>query len=183
METVFLNFYIFALALVFALLEIQIEGAHGWAANLPTWRSKKQFFGKPLTGYHLSIFILTLLIFHFPYIFGLTFTINNELRLVSLLLIFIVLWDFLWFVLNPNYPLKNFKKEFISWHKKWFLLAPADYYYGIAFSLLVLIPLYFIEGSPNIFSWWLQNILLFSLSTTILIAITHYVLKINRWKR
>ena len=30
------NIYLFVLAVVLAILEIQIEGKHGWAMNLPT---------------------------------------------------------------------------------------------------------------------------------------------------
>jgi hypothetical protein len=30
--------FLLASATAFALLEIQIEGRHGWAENLPTWR-------------------------------------------------------------------------------------------------------------------------------------------------
>ena len=46
---------VFASALSFALLEIQIEGRAGWASNLPTWRIENQwtrrfFSARPLTG-------------------------------------------------------------------------------------------------------------------------------------
>ena len=53
--------FLFAYALLFALAEIEIEGAHGWAEKLPTWyrvtpRYARLFglflSGKPLTGYH-----------------------------------------------------------------------------------------------------------------------------------
>jgi len=38
MDVITTNIYIFVMATVLALLEIQIEGANGWARNLPTWR-------------------------------------------------------------------------------------------------------------------------------------------------
>ena len=45
-------------AVLFALLEIQIEGPNGWASSLPTWRVENRwtrlfYSSKPLTGYHL----------------------------------------------------------------------------------------------------------------------------------
>lgn len=30
--------YVFIMALVLAILEVQIEGINGWAKNIPTWR-------------------------------------------------------------------------------------------------------------------------------------------------
>jgi hypothetical protein len=53
-----LLFWVFLPAFFFANVEIQIEGAHGWAASLPTWRIEKHQLldifcgGRPMTGYH-----------------------------------------------------------------------------------------------------------------------------------
>jgi hypothetical protein len=50
------------LALFFAQTEIQIEGAAGWAAALPTWRIEHHWLldlfwgGRPMTGYHAWCF-------------------------------------------------------------------------------------------------------------------------------
>ncbi len=46
------------LAFFFAEVEIQIKGAQGWAAGLPTWRIEQHWLldifwgGRPMTGYH-----------------------------------------------------------------------------------------------------------------------------------
>jgi len=32
------SIYLFVVALVLAFLEVQIEGKHGWASKLPTWK-------------------------------------------------------------------------------------------------------------------------------------------------
>ena len=58
--------YLLISALVFARLEIEIEGPHGWAEKLPTWRINNRwtrlFYGsRPLTGYHLWMQIFVLL--------------------------------------------------------------------------------------------------------------------------
>ncbi|MBI4036842.1 hypothetical protein HY385_00245, partial [Candidatus Daviesbacteria bacterium] len=76
MDIMLTNIYLFLMATVLAILEIQIEGKHGWAKNLPTWRPKSQSFfvklyskmmsGKEMTGYHLSMFSFVVLIFHLP---------------------------------------------------------------------------------------------------------------------
>lgn len=179
------NLYIFLVATVLAILEIQIEGEFGWAKNLPTWRPKGTWYtklyerimsGREFTGYHLTMFSFVFLIFHLPYVFGLPFNLMDELRTMSFFFIFIVLWDFLWFVLNPYYPLSKFKAEHIWWHKKWALGAPVDYYGGILVSLLIIIP------SAD-YLWWLENVLLFGLETLILSLLTIYILKIDRWKK
>lgn len=184
MDVVFTNIYIFILAVSLAILEIQIEGAHGWAKNLPTWRPKDKWFvriyekimsGREFTGYHLTMFIFVLLILHLPYVFGLTLTIEHWLRTISLFFIFIVLWDFLWFVLNPHYPLSRFKKEHILWHKKWLLGAPVDYWASLILSFLIIIP-------TQDFSWWIFNITLFLIFTFSLTLFTLYVLKIDKWQ-
>jgi hypothetical protein len=192
MNLIVTNVYLFVLAVVLALLEIQIEGAHGWAQNLPTWRPKntkfwklyRKFMGdKEPTGYHLTMFTFVLLILHLPYVFGLDLNIFNWLKTLSLFFMFIVLWDFLWFVLNPHYPLKHFSKEHIWWHKKWWGRLPIDYYFGIIVSWLVLLPIILDSHQATIFDWWLFNLLLFLGETLFIIAFASFVLKINNWNR
>lgn len=173
------------MAVTLAILEIQIEGAHGWAKNLPTWRPHpknpisqvwtKIMSGKEATGYHLAMFLFVLLIFHLPYVFGLPLTINHELRTLSLYFMFVVLWDFLWFVLNPHHPLSLFKKEHIEIHKKWIGRIPLDYPISIFMSFLVILPI-------GEFNFWLINFSLFALQTLLIILFSLYVLKIDHWK-
>ena len=51
--------FILIAAFVFAKLEIEVEGPHGWAEKLPTWRIEHHFLldwlfgGRPLTSYHV----------------------------------------------------------------------------------------------------------------------------------
>ena len=42
---IILKLFIFSIvmAYIMAKLEIEIEGQHGWAAKLPTWRIKNKF--------------------------------------------------------------------------------------------------------------------------------------------
>lgn len=191
MNLVITNLYLFIMATVLALLEIQIEGEGGWAKNLPTWRPhpdnvigkvyKKILSGKELTGYHTLMFTFVLLVFHLPYVFGLTFTLEHWLQTLSLFFIFIALWDFLWFVFNPYHPLKNFAKNNPN-HKAFFLGMPTDYYFSILISLLVVIPIY-LMGNSGIIAWWSENIVLFVMETVAVILFSLYVLDIDNWQK
>lgn len=191
MGIIITNIYLFLMAAVLAILEIQIEGQHGWAKNLPTWRPhsskwyvrlySKAMSGKELTGYHASMFTFVALIFHLPYLFGLPLTIENWSKTLSLILLFFVFWDFLWFVLNPYYPLKQFKKEYQINHQKWFLGLPTDYWGGAAASLLVLVPAAYFFHLNYLYQWWLTNFGLFLIQTIFVILFTLYVLKIDNW--
>lgn len=186
------NIYIFILAVFLAILEIQIEGPHGWAKNLPTWRPKskglilrlyqKLMSDREATGYHMVMFTFVLLIFHLPYFFGLSISWEHWLQTMSYFFIFVVLWDFLWFVLNPHYPLKQFKKEHIWWHKRWRLGLPVDYYGSVILSLMILLPFIWLHSDLSLLAWWLVNIVAFLLETFILIFFTLYVLKIVNWR-
>lgn len=131
---VFILFLLFS-AGVFSLIEIQAEGANGWAANFPTWRldnnlTKRFMNGKPLTGYHLYFFIFMMMMVHLPY--GLGFarpSLAGELRIIAYLILFFIVEDFLWFVFNPAFGLKKFKAEYIWWHAPdWWWIMPSGYW-------------------------------------------------------
>ncbi|MBU1202893.1 hypothetical protein KKH39_02530 [Patescibacteria group bacterium] len=184
-ELIITNIYIFVLATVLAILEIQIEGPNGWAKNLPTWRPKgnnffiriyKKFMSdREVTGYHITMFSFVFLILHLPYVFGMAPSMFNWLRTISFFFIFVVLWDFLWFVLNPYHPLKTFSGDHIWWHKKWFAGLPRDYYLSILLSGLVLLPIVWHYHTVGIIYWWLINLALFIFQTIMLILFTLYI--------
>ncbi len=187
------NFYIFILGIVLAILEIQIEGPYGWAKNLPTWRPQgnnwlircytKFMSGREATGYHAAMFTFVLLVLHLPYVFGYHLNVINWSMTISLFFIFIILWDFLWFVLNPYHPLKKFSAEHIWWHKKWWGRVPRDYYLSILLSLMVLLPAILIYQKNGLFYWWLNNMFLFIIEVALTIWFTLIVLKIDNWKK
>ena len=58
---------------------------------------------RPLTGYHVYAFTIPLLILHFPYVMGVDWTLAGELRTIATYFVLAVVWDYLWFVLNPAY--------------------------------------------------------------------------------
>ena len=195
MHVLLINFYIFFMAIVLAILEIQIEGEHGWAKNLPTWRPSihswyaraygKLMGGKDLTGYHVTMFFFVLLIFHLPFIFGLPWSFVLWVKVLSYYFLFLIVWDFLWFVLNPHFPLRQFRKEHIWWHKKWMLGLPIDYFSGLIVSFLILIPgkLLFAKDAVGLFTWWFTNIRFFAMELIVVILIAEFVLKLNNFGR
>ena len=124
--------FMILLALVLALWEIQIEGKDGWASKTPAWRIEKGWpvklmGGRPITGYHVFMTLFLVAVVHLPLFFT-----PWSWRLESLLLGFYVgmvfLEDFLWFVLNPHYGVKNFRKGKIWWHRTWWGPVPALYW-------------------------------------------------------
>jgi hypothetical protein len=150
--TVTMGLYFFVIAFVLAQLEIQIEGAHGWAARLPTWRWETpgvlRWAGKPITGYHVFLLTFILLFMHLP-LMHVGFSLEREAELLSMFFLLAVFWDFLWFVCNPHFGLARFRPEQVWWFKKWFLGLPASYFSGLALSLAVYGAATLVPGSPS----------------------------------
>ena len=136
--------FTFFVAYCVAKLEINIEGKHGWAENLPTWRKKysamKLFWGKsPATGYHLWLFTSIFVFFHFPFFLVGEWSLAWELRITSLYFFFWIIEDFLWFILNPYFGLSKFNKKNIPWHPNWFGPLPMSYYRFFMGGILFLV--------------------------------------------
>lgn len=173
-------FYLFFLSLILAVFEIQVEGKDGWAKNLPTWRPPgdkwySKVYGKiagekELTGYHLLFLILILSFLHYPYFSGKIWNLSSEYITMSLFLIVNVVWDFLWFVLNPYYDFMHFWKGLTWWHKKWFLHLPTGYWFALAASAVLYTRL---SLRAALLKEWLEIIALFSILifSTIIFAI------------
>lgn len=124
-----------ALATVFALLEIEIEGDGGWAARLPTWRWENRLTrwllgARPVTGYWLYIHLFVLGLLHAPYALALIPpSAAAELRILAFWVLLWLLEDFLWFVLNPAWGLNRFRRECIPWHAEaWWWVMPREYW-------------------------------------------------------
>jgi hypothetical protein len=133
-------------ALLMACLEIEIEAAHGWAERLPTWYrtsgAQARVFavlssGKPLTGYHFFLLPLTLLSFHLPFVFGSPWNAARELAVMAAWVSWLAAWDLLWFVLNPAYGWRRFRRERVWWHRVWIGRVPLDYILALVASLSV----------------------------------------------
>jgi hypothetical protein len=136
--------WVLLLAYFFAQVEIQIEGAGGWAANLPTWRIESHWLldifwgGRAMTGYHAWVFPFVALFFHFPLFFIGDWSWRAEARVVACIMIFWVAEDFVWFICNPAYGLARFNPADIVWHKHWIAFAPTDYWVSTAVAGVLL---------------------------------------------
>ena len=140
MTPFYLLFLVLA-ALLWAKLEIEVEGKDGWAASLPTWRIEKHVLldwlwgGRPLTGYHVWAFLFVLFLFHLPFLWIGRWTLGLELKLLGGYTLFWVVEDLLWFVLNPHYGWRKFRSEHVWWHKRWVLGFPLDYWILVPLGL------------------------------------------------
>ncbi len=115
---------------MWALIEIEIEGKYGWSEKTETWyRYSPQNFinkfmgGKPLTGYHIMVFGTAMLVSHLPFVFELPWNFTNELWILAIYLTWTPLWDYLWFVFNPNYQASDFRKNKLWWYQNSYWLA------------------------------------------------------------
>ncbi|HEX2503110.1 MAG TPA: hypothetical protein VHK00_04140 [Miltoncostaeaceae bacterium] len=136
-----------ALALWFALIEIEIEGPHGWAVRLPTWFRTRGpagrvygalSGGKPLTGYHLFMASLPLVILHLPFGYGVDWSWAAEVMVLATYLAFAIGWDYLWFILNPFFGLGRFRRGEVWWYSgPWIGRLPWEYYLAVAASFAV----------------------------------------------
>lgn len=142
MPVLLLKYFIFCFitAILLALLEIQIEGSNGWAQRLPTWRFRLKLIDflrglqGDFSGYHIYFFISVLALLHIPFLF-MMWDLHTELIILSSYVLLTNIEDFMWFVLNPHFGIKKFKKSEIWWHKDWLGPVPLRYIYSMAIWL------------------------------------------------
>ena len=132
-HVIILIIWVALLGFFFAMTEIQIEGPHGWASSLPTWRIENHplldifWGGRAMTGYHAWVFTFMFLVFHLPHAVLGSFSLRIEARCLGSLMFFWIIEDFLWFVCNPAFGIARFAPQSIPWHKHWILGMPTDY--------------------------------------------------------
>jgi hypothetical protein len=132
-----------AAAAALAILEVQIEGPGGWASGLPTWRSDHPLArlvlgGRTMTGYHLWVHVTVLLLVHLVYPLGAApFSWRMEARILAFLALFWVMEDFLWFVFNPAFGVRRFRREHVPWHERWWGPLPREYWIFLPLGVAV----------------------------------------------
>lgn len=141
---IYIILYLILLAAIHAKLELMIEGKRmGWAFNLPCWRVDniitRLILGKEITGYHWYMCLMFLLLFHSPFLF-ITWTLSNELKILGFYFLYWIAEDFLWFIENPYFRFRNFRKGRIYWHKRWIgKRIPVSYLISMIIGSLLLI--------------------------------------------
>lgn len=158
---VFEGAYLFVFAVIIALHEIEIEGENGWAEKLPTWKASditrfSLYSNHPLTGYHLTLGVFLWMAFHLQYVFGTAWTLPSELFTLSKLAMLAVVWDYLWFVLNPEFGYTKFKKENVPWHDtKWLMNSfPITYANILAGSVLCAYLASYLNPEIKLVEYW-----------------------------
>lgn len=140
---------VLALAFVFAQVEIQIEGSHGWAASLPVtfryidgWFIEHIWGGRPITGYHVWALVFLLLVCHWPMLAQWTWSPRQQVRALAAFVLFWVAEDLLWFLCNPAFGWAGLRPGAPGepgtawWHRHWFLGLPVDYWVFSAVGLI-----------------------------------------------
>ena len=91
---------------------------------------------RPLTGYHVYAFTIPMLILHLPYVMGVDWSFAGELITIATYFVLAVVWDYLWFVMNPAYTVARFRRGNVWWFEvPWIWRFPLDYYLSIALSI------------------------------------------------
>ena len=147
-QVLLLLLWVAVLATLFAQLEIQIEGARGWAAGLPTWRLEDApilrplFGGRTITGYHVFAFGFMFCVFHLTLALTGRFSWRMEARILGSLLLFWIVEDFLWFAMNPAFGLAKLTPQNVPWHPHWLFGVPVDYFVFGLLSVALLLAAY-----------------------------------------
>jgi len=185
-RTVLLFLWAFGLAGI----EIEIEGGVGWAERLPTWYLKRGLTGRiygivmgqrPLTGYHVYAFTIPMLILHLPYVMGVDWSVAAELRTIATYFVLAVIWDYLWFVLNPAYTVRRFRRGNVWWFEvPWIWRFPLDYYLGVGFSIVLVAIGCLVDGSWELMRrhlWFVAGLAILVAAVVVLAPLYH------RWYR
>ncbi|OGB27447.1 MAG: hypothetical protein A3I66_06040 [Burkholderiales bacterium RIFCSPLOWO2_02_FULL_57_36] len=136
--------WVAVLAFFFAQIEVQIEGGEGWATGLPTWRIESHWLldifwgGRAMTGYHAWAFPFIALFFHFPLLFWGYWSLCAQCRVLAYIMLFWILEDFLWFVINPEFGIARFDAASVPWHKHWLWFAPIEYWIYLPLAVFLL---------------------------------------------
>ena len=162
--------YLYLIAIILSLLEIQIEGQYQWAEKLPTWRKKFTIINKEITGYHIFLSLFVLLLFHLVYILGVEFSFKLEFKILSIIILLSVTEDFLWNVLNfkISFNIRNFKYIYKPFINKFFLYFPIEYYLAIFISFVLAL-------LAQEIIWWIRNLIIFFIFTIILITFRYSI--------
>jgi len=147
--------WIALLSFFFAQVEIQIEGQAGWAANLPTWRVDNHWLldlfwsGRAMTRYHAWVFPFIALAFHLPVFLRGRWSWRIEARIIGMIMLFWVIEDALWFILNPAFGWDKFSPAHASWHKHWWSGMPVDYWISTVIGTVLFVGSYRIKAKSS----------------------------------
>lgn len=166
------SLFITIFAILFSMLEIEIEGEKGgWAKNIPTSQSNIGIF----TNYHIIMNIMIILVVSYS-----TLTIENNIYIA---IYFIIAWfaieDFCWFVLNPYFTLNKYTKEDIWWHSNQPWIYNIPLHNIISFALISIL----IVINGDIVLFYSLILMIFLIYITILLSPYYHRWYLKREKR
>src|SRR4029079_2266901 len=92
--------------------------------------------GGPLPGSRVFALVTRLGVLPLPFVSGIDWSLAGELVTIGTYFALAVVWDYLWFVLNPAYTVHRFRKGSVWWFEKpWIGPFPIDYYSGVALCM------------------------------------------------
>ena len=146
-----LNIFIFVYGFLWALTMVNAEGLVGWGGVSPAWKlDTRRWYsflfwpfaqGRPVNFLPVSAIMTFTVSFLLPVIWNINknipFTLINFGELVSYFIIFAILEDFIWFLINPYYGLRKFNKQIVTWHPRWLGFLPTDYWIALVIYIIV----------------------------------------------
>jgi hypothetical protein len=181
---------LFAWAFGLGGVEVEIEGGYGWAERMPTWFLKRGRLGalygmvmghRPLTGYHVYVFIMPLIILNLPFGYGVPWSLAGELMVFATFFALAVVWDYTWFVLNPAYTVRRFQKGNVWWFEQpWIWRFPLDYYMGIALSVTLAALAAWRAGSRHLLYTHLWMLAVMAVLIAVMVVLAPFY---HRWYR
>jgi hypothetical protein len=165
---------LFALCWLLARAEIEIEGPHGWAVDLPTWRWGPEWWlkltnGKEVTGYHVWLSLFLIGAMHLPLVFA-GFSRALFAKCLSSYFLLTFTWDLQWFAWNPAWGLAAFRSRPIPWFRRKLFGFPVDYYGACAASAFATRLIW----SPGLSAWLVRFATLAIASSLSLIAASRF---------
>lgn len=147
-------FFISFFSIIYSLIEIELEAQEGWMKEIPTANVIKMG-NKHMTLYHIYMLLIITSIFIYKVDIN---NFNDILLIFSYILLVLFLEDTLWFVFNPYFTIKRYKKEEIWWHSEQIWIWRIPMMNIILYSLLFIC--YYITQNQDILNNSINSLLL-----------------------
>lgn len=129
-------YFVLISSFIYSLIEIELEGKNGWMTKIPT-ANVVYVGGKHLTLYH--IYMILIIITGVCFQNRMEFTFKSFFHSASYVFLFLLLEDVLWFIFNPYFTIKKYKKDVVWWHSKqpWIYGIPFHNYLTITLNCII----------------------------------------------
>ena len=144
-------------ALGLGCIEIEIEGGYGWAraaADLVSQARARRPGARdgPPAAHRLPRVRVHDPARHRPppvRVRAFKWSVAAEFSQLAVFFALAVIWDYIWFVMNPAYTVRRFRRDDVWWFQvPWIWRFPLDYYVGIGVSIALAALAAVAEGAP-----------------------------------